>query len=54
MEPKLTKEEIVFYNEATKSAWTPCNHFRQCLGFCPICLRELIRKSLENEQPPES
>lgn len=23
-----------------QSFWTPCKHFKQCIGYCPYCIKE--------------
>ncbi len=34
-------------NEDLKRVWTPCSHFSQCIGFCPMCLSEYNKESDE-------
>jgi hypothetical protein len=41
---KLSEEDYKFNRIAAEVAWTPCKHFFQCIGFCPLCLRDYLKK----------
>jgi hypothetical protein len=51
---KLNEEDNKFYKEAAEHAWTPCKHFVQCLGFCPLCLRDYVKGKINVQSTKET
>jgi hypothetical protein len=49
---KLTQIEILAL--AKKVAWTPCRHYQQCIGYCPICFYEYLEGKHETTIKPET
>lgn len=33
---------VAAYN--ARGIWTPCKHFKQCIGYCPYCIAEKMQK----------
>lgn len=36
---------------AAHVAWSPCKHFRQAMGYCPVCWMEYLGKEAMGVSP---